>query len=78
MSLVDNESHHVSGQQHTLYGFGSKHFWRNVEKAGFPAGYPIECVCATDGVEESVDGHHIGNASLGKVVNLVFHQRLQR
>ena len=78
MCFVYHKSHNMACQQYSLDSFRAKHFRRYIQKWGFPILYSLYGQCSGNGVQQTVNGYRIGNTSIGKVIYLVLHQRLQR
>lgn len=78
VGLIDDEPHHMACKQNSFNGLRTKHFRGDVEQGGIAVLHSLDGQCTGDGVEQSIDGDGICDASVGKVVHLVFHQRLQR
>ena len=77
VGFVYHESHHMAGQQNLLYCLGAQHLGSDIQQRCVALHHPLYGIGALYWVEQSVDGHGIGNAPFGQFVHLVFHQRLQ-
>ncbi len=78
VGFVDYEPHHVAAHQYALNGLRPQHFGGDVEQRRVAVHHPLNGEGARYRVEQSVYCHRVGDAAVGEVVHLVFHQRLQR
>ena len=75
--LVNHDAHDVAYHQYALYRLGPQHLGSDVQQRRVAVHHPLDGLRAADGVKQSVDGDGVRDAPFGKVVHLVFHQRLQ-
>ena len=78
MCLVYDKPNNMTRQKYLLYGPRTEHLGSNIEQGGIAILHALYGQRTAYGVEQSVDGNSICNASFSKVIHLIFHQRLQR
>ena len=76
MSFVYHKAHHMAHAQYALNGFRTQHLWRNIQQRGIAVLHALDSQGAFYGVEQAVYANGVGYSTLGKIVNLVFHERL--
>ena len=78
MCFVNYKTCYISGKEHLLDGSGSQGFRRNIQKRSCSIHNKINGLLSFDWIQESIYGDCIYNSYFSQVINLVFHQGLQR
>ena len=78
MRFVNDETRDISRDQNIFNCARAQLFGRDKEQSCRPVGDTLQCVCPFNRIKQPIDSNRLGNPNATQIVDLIFHQRLQR
>ena len=78
MSLINDKADDVPGQQNLLYRLGPQHLRGDIEQRRLTIPDSFNGIGPVNRVQKPVNGDGIRNSASSQIVDLVFHQGLER